>query len=35
VPKASIQAVEKELKEQAEVVASIRSGGYINISDEE
>ena len=31
VPKARIQAVEKERKEQAEAVPKIRSGGYIKV----
>lgn len=35
VLRATIWAVEKELKEQAEAVASVQSDGYIKISDEE
>ena len=35
VPKASIRAVEKELKERAEAVANIRSGSYVKITDKE
>ena len=35
VSRATIWVVEKELKERAEEVASIRSGGFIKISDEE
>jgi len=35
VSRATIRAVEKELKEWAEAVASIRSGGYNKISAEE
>jgi len=35
VSRATIRTAEKELKERAEAVASVRSGGYIKISAEE
>jgi len=35
VSRATIRAVEKELTERAEAVASVQSGGYIKISAEE